>query len=472
MKNAAQWYYEKVFSDEAIAPRSAQSGSQLPSQLRAARSLEQPWQSREVVFLQQARFLEAYQDDYPIANQLTRYYPTYQSLTDQELRGYFSWRTRLRQGQLEKAPLTYAFLYIYELLNQVGAETPQDGYQKLIAFRDSYSQLDSGILPYLKYWLRDYVIYYGLDPTLLPDSTLDRTISVLENIGQESQDAIVSALESLPMKWLSRSKFYQTHTQDMNQVMVRVLRSVADHCNSRNKRGFVAQYVGSQQKDLDWLFSSAVFCNPLKRTNYEYRVNSRCVYHCNEGRWMVDQFYVNQSRCAKLDTILKAIDREMRTVYDPKHPIKSDLDTKWILKIIQEEVQAFQREKTAAEAKKITIDRSRLAKIRRDAAVTQEKLIVDEEMEEEPAPAEVPSVPEPPASEQPPGSPLSPTEYRYLQCLLYGGDRSWIRSQGIILSVLLDSINEKLYDVFQDAVLLEDALIEDYIDDLKEMVKP
>ena len=472
MKYAAQWYYEKVFSDEAITPRNTQPGEQLPSQLRAARSLQQGWQSREAVFLQQARLLAAYEDDYPISSQLTRYYPTYQSLTDQELRGYFSWRTKLRQGDLQKAPLTFAFLYIYELLNQIGTASPQDGYEKLIAFRDSYSQLDSSILSYLKYWVRDYVIYYNLDPALLPDSDLGRTISVLENIAQESDDAIITALESLPLKWLSRSKFYQTHTQDMNKVIIRVLRAVADHCNSRNKRGFVAQYVGSQQKDLEWLFSSAVFCNPLKRTNYEYRLNSRCVYRCMNGRWTVDQFYVNSVHCGKLDDILKTIDREMRAVYDPKHPIKSKLDTKWILKIIQGEIQALQAEKNAAEAKKITIDRSQLAKIRQDAAVTREKLIVDEEMEEEPAMPEEPSVPETPTPEQPLDTPLTPTEYRFLQCLLYGRDRSWIRSQGIILSVLLDSINEKLYDVFQDSVLLEDALIEDYIDDLKEMVKP
>ena len=43
------------------------------------------------------------------------------------------------------------------------------------------------------------------------------------------------------------------------------------------------------------------------------------------------------------------------------------------------------------------------------------------------------------------------------------------------LSVLADGINEKLFDAFSDSVLtLEDqpALVEDYIQDLKEMVHP
>lgn len=78
-------------------------------------------------------------------------------------------------------------------------------------------------------------------------------------------------------------------------------------------------------------------------------------------------------------------------------------------------------------------------------------------------------VPQPSA----PDTPLSPTEYRLLQCLLYGASTGWVRSQGLLMSVLLDAINEKLYEQFQDTVLDDDGqLIPDYIDDLKEMVQP
>ena len=70
-------------------------------------------------------------------------------------------------------------------------------------------------------------------------------------------------------------------------------------------------------------------------------------------------------------------------------------------------------------------------------------------------------------------SPLTPAEYRLLQCLLYRRDWSWVQAEGYMLSVLSDSINDKLYDVFLDSVMDDTpALIEDYIDDLKEMVKP
>lgn len=112
------------------------------------------------------------------------YYPTYQSLTDPELRGYFSWRTKLRRGDVQKTSLSYAFLYIYELLNQIGVTDPVDGYQKLKNFQSVYGGLDGGILPHLNRWLVDYVIYYGLDrpcwqtPPRFPLTRLWRCLSI------------------------------------------------------------------------------------------------------------------------------------------------------------------------------------------------------------------------------------------------------------------------------------------------------
>ena len=123
-----------------------------------------------------------------------------------------------------------------------------------------------------------------------------------------------------------------------------------------------------------------------------------------------------------------------------------------------------------AEAKRVQIDYSALAQIRREAAITQEKLATEEELEEEAPPAVQP--PLPPPETLPGDCPLDKTQYRLMQNLLYGGDTSWVQREGKMVSVLLDSINEILYDTFQDAVIEDQQVVEDYIDELKEMVKP
>jgi hypothetical protein len=145
---------------------------------------------------------------------------------------------------------------------------------------------------------------------------------------------------------------------------------------------------------------------------------------------------------------------------------------KWQEKLIRTEVQALldakkaeEEARQAEENAKLKLDMSRLEQIRKDAAVTRDKLIVEEELAEEPAaPA--------PANTPEPDTPLSKTEYRFLQCLLYGRPIDWVRSEGLMVSVLTDSINEKLYDQFCDSVLEDGEVVADYIEDLKEMVLP
>lgn len=482
MKAAAEWFRNTVFRDEAIRPKPARKPERLPSLLRAARSLEsrnmQYWQSRSALFLQQAKLLANYEDDYDFSGRVQYYYPTYQSLSDQELRGYFAWRTRLRRGEIGETSLSFAFLYIYELINQIGAADPMDGYRKLRDFRDAYGRIDGAILPYLNQWLVDYVVYYGLDAELLAGSSqvlFDRSVAVLEQAGTEEPERVIAAVKQLSPKWLGRSRFYADHREDMDAVIVRVLRRMAGHYAARCKKSLVEQYFGSPGRYQARPFEAAVFCDPLKRRSYEYAVDERCICRCENGVWSVDKYAVTPGAGAKLDALMKTIDAEMRQAFGDRHPVKSEMDTKWILRIIQEEIQKLLAEKQAAEEKKIVIDYAQLTRIRRDASITQEKLIVEEE-------TAGPEAAAPPESEQaqPPeeaapqaDSPLTPAEYRLLQCLLYGGDTGWVRESGQLLSVLTDGVNEKLYDTFGDTVLEEGPrVVEDYMEDLKEMVRP
>lgn len=481
VKKAMEWFYSTVFQDEAIRPGPRESREVLPSPIRAARSLENGpptyRQPREAIFVKQAKILADYEDDYVYEKPVLRYFPTYQSLTDPELRGYFSWRTKLRRGDVRKTSLTYAFLYIYELLNQIGVADPMDGYRKLKEFQAVYGQLDMGILLYTDHWLMDYVIYYGLDPALLADTSrvrFDKNLAVLANIENYDAQQTATAVAALSGRWLERSKFYGAYREDMDTVIARVLRRVSQHYASRCKKTMVEQYFGVYDEFPVILFESAVFYKRDKTRSCEFAVDEICTYRCRNGVWSVQKYACPERPSAKLGNLVKTIDSVMRECYGYRHPVKRELDTKWLLKLIEEETQSLLAEKKAAQDKKITINYSQLSQIRRNAAITQDKLVVEEEaMEEEPAEA---LAPEPPASENGADeTPLSREEYRLLQCLLYGRDYGWVSASGLMLSVLVDGINEKLFDEFSDSVLTQDGrpeLVEDYIEDLKEMVHP
>ena len=164
---------------------------------------------------------------------------------------------------------------------------------------------------------------------------------------------------------------------------------------------------------------------------------------------------------------------------------------KWQAKIIDEEITTFLAEQRAAEARRVQLDFSQLARIRADADVTQERLIVEEE---EVSPMAVPQAEQFASADALPVTPapvprmepsvaddvsvtpltaandvgLSAAERRLLCDLLDGSALSWVRAEGLLLSVLVDGVNEKLYDDFEDTVIVGDppVIVADYRDDL------
>lgn len=473
-KSAAEWFRSVVYQEETITHRPPPHREKLPPLLTVARSMETGRDalrlSREALFVKEAKLLENYEDDYLYSGAVQRYFPTYQSLTNPELRGYFTWRTKLRRGQFEKTSPSYAYLYLYELINGIGMTDPLDGYRKLEDFRESYGALDPGILWYLDTWMADFVVYYDLDPALLKNTDKeDKLICTFEKLPDRTDGEILDAVNGLIPGCLGRSRFYKAHPQDMERVTVRVLRRMYDHY-SRCKHDLTEQLFGNRTENPVWLFSSAVFLREKKEESRVYRVSPVRCYRCRRGLWTVEQYDRGEEAPAQLRFLVRSIDTEMRAIYDFPYPLKPQKCAKWLVSAIREETQELLAEKKAAEAKKITIDFSRLDKIRRDAAITQDRLTVDEE-----EPPEVLPEPEMPQTVGEESLPLEEAELRLLRCLLYGGSLSWVRQSGIILSVLADGINEKLYDTFSDAVLAlcdPPEIIEDYIDDLKEMVHP
>lgn len=508
-KYAAEWFYHKVFGEESIKPRFHEEKAPLPSALKAARSLEvgmsSQWQNRSALFIKQGKLLSAYEDDFVYDRPVLHYYPTYQSLSDEELRGYFTWRTRLRRGDLQKCQLTYAFLYLYELLNGIGVEDPEEGYRKLTQFRDSYGPLDGQILPYLRRWIRDYTVYHCLDPEFLtadPAVIYNNAIAVLADIHSYTDSQLLEAVHILAPNWLDRSKFYKENKDDMEYILIRVLKKVFDHY-AKGKRSMVEQFCGDYDTLPLRLFESAVFYDRQKERSCTYCPDASRVFRCRNGVWSVQQYGITQRSSQKLGDFIKTVDAVMRPYYGYKE-ILLGTELKWLHKLITEEVQtlldarrAAEAAKAEVEAQRVTIDFSRLDAIRRDAAVTRDKLIVEEELLEEDsdgisapvsAQCEDPSTPSAPCGSDCPqdnrdftaapcsvGYGLSGPQYRLLHDLLYGGSLSWVQQEGHILSVLTDGINEALFDTFSDTVLTADEppeVIEDYIDELKEMVQP
>lgn len=184
----------KMYEDEPILRTGSQMKNYLPQRYRDMKALARPVYdgfdyrrpSETELFVLQARFMESWEDDFPFNGSFERYYPTYSMMNDSQLRGYFSWRTHVRKGQIEKTSLSFAFVYIYELINCVGASTPQECFDLLYAFWIKYRELDPEIDRYVKSWLRDFVIYHDLSPALI-ESIVDTSFELALIVAQRAE---------------------------------------------------------------------------------------------------------------------------------------------------------------------------------------------------------------------------------------------------------------------------------------------
>lgn len=460
-----------IFTDEKLTPHNSPRLSHLPPILKKARMLEtaKKVQSVGALFMKQGRLLANYSDTFEYTGDIIRYYPTYHSLTDEELRGFFTWRAKIRKGEFPDAPVPYIMLLIYELINNIGVKTPRDGFDLLLKIREAYRGASQYIDHALTSWLLDYVVYYNLDASLIAlfsSISADRNLEVLENLPNEPQANVVEAIKNISPKWLARSKFYAQHSEIFDEVIYGVFVRIHKHYAKSSKYGMVGSIFGLPGTDWINIFNGAIFCNPIKRKEYHYRINSQHEVHYENGYWYVTRPRVTPRATGIVGDILKTIDARLREAMSFGHPLKQEVSKKWLLKAINEEIGTVLSKKFRPTP--APIDLSSLNQIREDAAITRDKLNVPE-IEES-----APEAPPPPAPKADPESPagLESTEVRLLKAILNGEDLTWVRKEGHILSILVDGINDKLYDTFGDTVLDETpSIMPDYIPVLKELLQ-
>ena len=214
------------------------------------------------------------------------------------------------------------------------------------------------------------------------------------------------------------------------------------------------------------MFSSAIFYENGRHTDCDVEINKINSYSCRNGSWRCKRFFGSRSKSRDLGAIVKAVDCEMREAYGFKSALKPEKTAKVLVGIIRKEINEFLEEKKRNAAPKIEIDMSKLQGIRTASEITGKKLIVDEETEEIAAPDE----PKPVNNTE-----LSDDEFAFMQKMLYGEDyESFLHKKGIMLSVIVDCVNEKLFDLFGDTVIDFNGdvpeLIEDYIEELKGII--
>ena len=220
----------------------------------------------------------------------------------------------------------------------------------------------------------------------------------------------MTAINALSTYNLNNSRLDRSHHRDLRHVACAVYVRMARYYDTHRKTGIVASLFGEEAAMPYTMFASAVFFAPERHEDCEYRLDPIHIYRCQNGFWECMRIHGSRQKSSKLGEMMRACDQRLRLALDPTHPLKEEKVPKYLAKIINDEIVAWLSWDAAHQPVKIDIDLSQLGHIRSAAAQTREALLIDEEREDDvPMEAEATLI-EQPNTESAPGMTAGPGE--------------------------------------------------------------
>jgi hypothetical protein len=413
------------------------------------------------VFYWQGMFMKDFADSYTEKAEFSAYFPHYQMMRFEQLRTYFTWRTAVREGHVADISLSYAFLYIYELLNNIGAASPEDGLEKLASFWKAFSLHNSAIDRYLPRWLKDYYVYYNLAGHYPKTS--------------ETNDSF-NSLCAVSKYDIKKSAFY---TDENAKLIADCFNFAIDKIKLVFTQNNI-HFDESIKQMTEWKpFKDALFHPWLELSSRQpdrrVVLSENEIYICNQNKWTHSTVVVTDSGRQLIGYIMKQTEVTLRKIFRYKYKLSADASTVLqyklpLEKIVSDAVYEFHRE---ANKIIVNVDNKALSTIRQEALLTQEKLIVPDVGE---AVLSAPSVVDETIKE-----PIISSGWTGLKNALTAVEigalsapilKKYADEQGIMPEVLIDGINEKAMDFIGDNLMDDEFVIyDDYIEQIKELIK-
>lgn len=200
------------------------------------------------------------------------YWPTYAVMTDAQLKWYFYWRGQVRGGTYPDTDLSYIFVHVYELINNVGVANSLDGYQQLrglwLNYRSRYPNLDH----YLIDWTCDYIILNPseVDPLQPYLDALSLKVHpsepdlLLQHYSAELVNMPLVLIEAFSTYRLTASKFCKEgHRAILERVIRESLDQVDRHLTKKSGKGILDEYRPRESRTIHrHPFQSALYVGP------------------------------------------------------------------------------------------------------------------------------------------------------------------------------------------------------------------
>jgi hypothetical protein len=306
------------------------------------------------------------------------YWPTYDSMTSSQLKWYFYWRSMVRDEKYPDSDLSYIFVFIYELINNVGVKDAKDGYEQLkrvwLNYRDRQPKLDN----YLIDWIFDYALInkYPADPMeFLREAVKMNAIPRYSDIDLVLPGYITGSLVELPLILIDsisnyrilRSKFFNEGYQSVVEEFVpRSLDEVNRHMAEKFGTGIFGLFKPKNHSPVErYPYQSALYSGRLGKirigniVSYSQHAPLRdfiasTVKHtenrlreANNFKGRLRGYNIEPEIQTIIDNLIPSAPSKTVPVYPPKHEIVIDFSR--VQTLIKQSDQVLQMLQTGEE---------------------------------------------------------------------------------------------------------------------------
>jgi hypothetical protein len=439
-------------------------------------------------FYKQGKFMEDYEDDFSWNGEFHQYFPTYNDMNIRQLRGYFSWRSQVRKGNYEKIPTSFAYLYLYELINRIGVSSYEEALSKMREFEIKFIESgigDKRIQRDLRQWMLGIIVLQGIEPKIAKKYLSSEIIGkdeltlALLSPQNHSDEEIFNALCAHYGDRLSTSAVIKKHGSYGVHLFAQVWRLTFEEYGEIGENLF-EKCFGHRSTYRWYPFSNAIYMEYINPRWTSYELNECRKYIFKNASWHENSYHKMNFNRAIFCGLIHEADRKLRLYLKTGHPLTAKSDESWASAHVDKVIEIDRKEKLEKSKPKIIISFDSLDKIRQDALTTMDSLLSDEERDIIEEVNEVDIAMdyklETEVFENKYNIALEETGLQIISLLLNDKSVDDIIAKNLSLpEVLADKINEVFFEEIGDNVVECDlgkiTLIEDYRKDVERIIK-
>ena len=439
-------------------------------------------------FYKQGKFMEDYEDDFSWNGEFHQYFPTYNDMNIRQLRGYFSWRSQVRKGNYEKIPTSFAYLYLYELINRIGVSSYEEALSKMREFEIKFIESgigDKRIQKDLRQWMLGIIVLQGIDPKIakkyLSSEIIEKDESTLALLSPQnhSDEEIFNALLAHYGNRLSTSAVIKKHGNYGIHLFAQVWRLTFEEYSEIGENLF-EKCFGHRSTYRWYPFSNAIYMEYINPRWTSYELNECRKYIFKHASWHENSYHKMNFNRAIFCGLIHEADRKLRLYLKTGHPLTAKSDESWASAHVDKVIEIDRKEKLEKTKPKVSISFDNLDQIRKDALTTMDSLLSEEEKdiieEVKKVDITIDDKPKREVFENKCSIALEETEFQIISLLLNDKSVDDIIAKNLSLpEVLADKINEVFFEEIGDNVVECDlgkiTLIEDYRKDVERIIK-